>query len=248
MLGALPVSNVQIAPVVEPAPAAVQKAVPVPSIGMLPTTIVPASISSPRVADDQRSAGQTTQQTRSVPVAADTANIISAFSNAASGQIVLPSPYSTTFLAQLFGQLPTGQMDGIVSSLMDFDYIAEVSMVKYQPSLAFRPQASEPVRSAPANNNTRSAAVTAPTTSEASAVTPEADTDIELQETPASTVPFSLGADSGSAETFPVTSTYTAANSNSSFTRVSEAYASTQTRNQQETEPKSTGNAVSIVF
>ncbi|MGB1539926.1 MAG: hypothetical protein ACPG80_03115, partial [Rickettsiales bacterium] len=59
------------------------------------------------------------------------------------------SPFSTTFIAQLFGQLPAnddvigslfGEGTGVPAGFVDFSRLAEFDKVKYKPSGAFAPR------------------------------------------------------------------------------------------------------------
>jgi hypothetical protein len=71
----------------------------------------------------------------------------------ANGELVFESPYSTTFVAQLFGQFQTaddglgalaGQSTDVPLGFVDFDRLSQFDITKYMPSFAFRPSAETP--------------------------------------------------------------------------------------------------------
>lgn len=103
-----------------------------PTLGNIPSKTVPSTIGESKVADRQPQQTATPALVKSPADA--TASQTLPFSLAGQGDIVLESPFSTTFLTQVLGQLPIEDSDGIVSDLVDFDFIARFSAVKYKPS------------------------------------------------------------------------------------------------------------------
>lgn len=105
------------------------------ALGRLPIVTVPPPVNSPKVADDGRSNRQPQHSlhnsTPQMPAAGVPMPTVPA-----SGGMVFASPYSTTFVAQLFGQFQNG---GLPDGLLDFDQLSQFGIVKYMPSLASRP-------------------------------------------------------------------------------------------------------------
>lgn len=135
MIPTLAAPNIQVAP---PVDASVFTAPAEPAIGRLPLHIVPPPVTSPKVADN-RTGQQTSRQPAAEPAAG---NAAPAFYMPASGTMSFESPYSTTFVAQLFGQFVLSEDDGLIGGLLDFEQLARFNLVKYKPSLAFRPRAT----------------------------------------------------------------------------------------------------------
>lgn len=105
------------------------------ALGRLPVVTVPPTVNSPKVADDGRG-NQQRNYTPQNAVPTPAAGILTP-SVSASGGMSFASPYSTTFVAQLFGQFQNG---GLPDGLLDFDQLSQFNIVKYMPSLASRPR------------------------------------------------------------------------------------------------------------
>lgn len=119
------------------------------ALGRLPVHVVPQPVQGARVANDQRGGQQRQeQQPSSTPVTNNTSTGFSILSQAGKQDIRLPAPFSTTFLAQLFGQIPMeGPEQADVAAIwlgngetsldygyVDFERLEEYGQVKYAPS------------------------------------------------------------------------------------------------------------------
>lgn len=123
------------------------------ALGRLPTRTVPQAVVTPK-AEDQRNPAQ---QRPAADVPAQTASQtgisnFDALINAGKGEIKLPSPFSTTFIAQIFGQydstsevgnaiasiwLSNGRVTPKESGMLEYERIVQQQgMVKYAPSAA----------------------------------------------------------------------------------------------------------------
>lgn len=109
------------------------------ALGRLPVVTVPPTVNSPKVADDGR--GSQPRNYTQQNAAPTPATGILTPSVSASGGMAFASPYSTTFVAQLFGQFQNG---GLPDGLLDFDQLSQFNIVKYMPSLASRPRLETP--------------------------------------------------------------------------------------------------------
>lgn len=150
--------NIQVAPPVDTSVFTAPS--PEPALGRLPLNVVPPLVTNPKVADNPRNSQPAPRNNAN---AANGAADKPAFSfAAASGEMAFESPYSTTFVAQLFGQFTMAEGSGMNDGFLDFEQLASMSLIKYKPSLAFRPRedvqptmeqaqpAPEPVQEAPA--------------------------------------------------------------------------------------------------
>lgn len=117
-----------------------------PAVGRLPLHSVPPPINSQKVADNNREQ----QQTRSgqEPPQPSIERSFASLLQSGEGDIELQSPFSTPFMAQLFGQIPAfdnvigglfGEGTGVPAGFVDFNRLAEFNTVKYKPSHAFKP-------------------------------------------------------------------------------------------------------------
>jgi len=104
--------------------------------------IVSPPVTNPKVADNPRG-GQNPSKDNTAATPAK-ASASQPFTLAAQGELAFESPYSTTFVAQIFGQTFLSEGGGIVDGFLDFEELAQLDMVKYKPSLAFRPRAEQP--------------------------------------------------------------------------------------------------------
>lgn len=140
MIPTLAVPNVQVPPPIDTSVFTAPG--PDPAIGRLPLNVVPATVTNPKVADDNRNSQPMPR--------GGTANVPSArasgtpFYLAAQGELAFESPYSTPFIAQLFGQFAGFEGGDAIGGLLDFEQLARMNLVKYKPSLAFRPRESAP--------------------------------------------------------------------------------------------------------
>lgn len=202
-----------------------------PALGRLPMNVVPAPVSNAKVADDGRG-GQTPARNPQVPVPANDGFADALSSSAGKGELSFESPYSTVFVAQLFGQFEAsgGESSGtdMFGTVVDFDQLAQFDMIKYKPSMAFKPSenptapqvempeldALAAMRQASTEAVVQSGLETAPA-QPLTADSPVASTDSAPQE---STV---------QAQQQPVLANFSAISSN-----VMDAYSSTQARNQ----------------
>lgn len=110
----------------------------VPSLGNLPQQVVSAPIQTVKVADNRPS----TSYARSAAV--ETPAPSSANAAALGGEyndVYLDFPYSSSFVAQLFGQLNMDAGNG-ATSFVDYETLSQYEEIKYKPSFAFRPQDS----------------------------------------------------------------------------------------------------------
>lgn len=147
MIPTIAAPNIQIAPPVEVS--AVTAPSQEPALGRLPMNIVSPPVTNPKVADNPRG-GQNLPKDNAPP-AASKAPAGQPFALSGQGELAFESPYSTTFVAQIFGQTFLSEGGGIVDGFLDFEQLAQLDMVKYKPSLAFRPRAEMPqAESAPA--------------------------------------------------------------------------------------------------
>lgn len=109
-----------------------------PAIGRLPVHVVPPPIDNPEVADYNRqqqqgrqgNQPQTRQAAPSVPGSA---------LPAAQGRVTLDMPFSTTFMAQIYGQTPAGGSNPLFGAFIAMESMIAYGNIKYMPSLAFRP-------------------------------------------------------------------------------------------------------------
>lgn len=117
-----------------------------PAVGRLPLHSVPPPINSQKVADNNREQ----QQARSAqqPPQPSIERSFASLLRTGEGEIELQSPFSTPFMAQLFGQIPAfdnvigglfGEGTGVPAGFVDFNRLAEFNTVKYKPSHAFKP-------------------------------------------------------------------------------------------------------------
>lgn len=118
-----------------------------PALGRLPLNIVPPPVTNPKVADDNRGGQQPARNTQN-PAPRTVPNTAAKLFEA-NGEIAFESPYSTTFVAQLFGQFSGTEQGGISDGFLDFEQLAQFSMVKYRPSMAFRPPEEKPAQAQP---------------------------------------------------------------------------------------------------
>lgn len=159
MIPTLAMPNIQVAPPVDTSVFTAPS--PEPALGRLPLNVVPPPVTNPKVADNSRNSQPAPRTNQN---AANAASDKPAFSFAtANGEMAFESPYSTTFVAQLFGQFTMAEGSGMNDGFLDFEQLASMNFVKYKPSLAFRPRddvqpapvespqpAPEPVLEAPA--------------------------------------------------------------------------------------------------
>jgi hypothetical protein len=148
MIPTLSVPNMQVPPPVEVSVFTGQNADA--ALGRLPVVTVPPTVTSAKVADDGR--GQQQQRNpQQTPAAPDAQFSVS--TQGGTGELAFASPYSTTFVAQLFGQFQTGdaglgalsgQSTDIPLGFVDFDRLSQFDITKYMPSFAFRPRAETP--------------------------------------------------------------------------------------------------------
>lgn len=151
-----------VAPTAVPAPQAVDMSafngqISDAALGRLPTRVVPQTVTAPKT-DDNRNPAQQRQASEQAAVAAKpSASAFEALMNAGKGEIKLPSPFSTTFIAQIFGQYDTSSEVGNAvtsiwltngkatpkdSGMLEYERIVQQQgMVKYAPSAA-RPMVS----------------------------------------------------------------------------------------------------------
>lgn len=148
MIPTLSVPNIQVAPAVEMSVFTGQNSDA--ALGRLPVVTVPPAISNNRVSDDNR--GQSPAQRNTAATSKPSASA-APFSLGGSlggtGELVFESPYSTTFVAQLFGQfqaLDGGLGESIVLPLdfVDFERLSQFNVTKYMPSFASHPQLKTP--------------------------------------------------------------------------------------------------------
>ncbi|MBM3618458.1 MAG: hypothetical protein FJX23_07950, partial [Alphaproteobacteria bacterium] len=122
------------------------------ALGRLPTRVVPQAVNAPK-AEDRQNSGQQRQPTEQPATAtAAGSSTFQALMNAGKGEIKLPSPFSTTFIAQIFGQYDTSSEVGNAvtaiwlsngratpkdSGMLEYERIVQQQgMVKYAPSAA----------------------------------------------------------------------------------------------------------------
>lgn len=127
------------------------------ALGRLPVVTVPPTISNPKVADNR--SGQNAQRNQQpVQELSQNNGQVTPFSLSGTGELAFESPYSTTFVAQLFGQFQTsdaslGEMGGqsaqVPMGFVDFDRLSQFDITKYMPSFAFRPRIETPTADAP---------------------------------------------------------------------------------------------------
>lgn len=136
MIPTLAAPNIQVPPPVDTSMFTAPS--PEPALGRLPLNIVPPPVTNPKVSDNPRN-GQ--PPLRNNDNAAKAATDKPAFSfGTTNGEMAFESPYSTTFVAQLFGQFTMSEGSGMSDGFLDFDQLANMNFVKYKPSLAFRPR------------------------------------------------------------------------------------------------------------
>lgn len=145
MIPTLSVPNIQIAPLVEQSVFTGQNADA--ALGRLPVVTVPPTIANVKVADNRP--GQAHARPPAQPEAAGQGEGAAPFSLGGSGELAFESPYSTTFVAQLFGQFQTsdatlGALGGESAELplgfIDFERLSQFDVTKYMPSFAFGPR------------------------------------------------------------------------------------------------------------
>lgn len=112
-----------------------------PAIGRLPVHVVPPPIDNPEVADYNRQQQQGRQGNQSQSRQAAPSVPGSALP-AAPGRVTLDMPFSTTFMAQIYGQTPAGGSNPLFGAFITMESMAAYGNIKYMPSLAFRPQDS----------------------------------------------------------------------------------------------------------
>lgn len=149
MIPTLSVPNIQIAPAVEQSVFTGQNADA--ALGRLPVVTVPPTVSNPKVADNR--AGQTPRQPADLPVETGQGGNVVPFSLSGAGELAFESPYSTTFVAQLFGQFQVADADigalggesvDLPLGFVDFERLSQFDFTKYMPSFAFRPRIETP--------------------------------------------------------------------------------------------------------
>lgn len=113
------------------------------ALGRLPIVTVPPPVNSAKVADDGRGNRQPQPTQQNAPQMLPAGMLMPSVS--ASGGMAFASPYSTPFVAQLFGQFQNG---GLPDGLLDFDQLSQFNIVKYMPSLASRPRPETPRQAA----------------------------------------------------------------------------------------------------
>lgn len=140
MIPTLAMPNIQVAPPVDTSVFTAPS--PEPALGRLPLNVVPPPVTNPKVADNSRNSQPAPRNNQN---AANAASDKPAFSfAAANGEMAFESPYSTTFVAQLFGQFTMAEGSGMNDGFLDFEQLASMNFVKYKPSLAFRPREDAP--------------------------------------------------------------------------------------------------------
>lgn len=148
MIPTLSAPNIQVPPPVETSVFTGQNADA--ALGRLPVVTVPPTVTSAKVADDTRSQQQARNPQQNSTPAAES---FSVSTQMGAGELVFESPYSTTFVAQLFGQFQTadetlgalsGQSAEAPLGFVDFDRLSQFDITKYMPSFAFRPQVETP--------------------------------------------------------------------------------------------------------
>lgn len=110
------------------------------ALGRLPIITVPPPVNSPKVTDDGRGGQQQRHSPQQTLIQPSVASILAPLTSA-SGGIAFASPYSTPFVAQLFGQFTNSELP---AGELDFDQLSQFSVVKYMPSLAARPRPESP--------------------------------------------------------------------------------------------------------
>lgn len=145
MIPVISAPNIQVPP---PVDVSVFTAPSEPALGRVPVHIVPAPVTNPKVADNRPGP----QPGRTHTEAPSGAAPATAFFLRGEGEIAFASPYSTPFIAQLFGQFAFADETNLPGGFLDFEQLAQFNMVKYKPSLAFRPREQQVPASAPEGN------------------------------------------------------------------------------------------------
>lgn len=197
MIPTLSAPNIQVAPPVEASVFTGQNADA--ALGRLPVVTVPPTVTNAKVADDNRSAQQPQRNSSNTQTPAPNGKALP-FSLGGTGELAFESPYSTTFVAQLFGQFQTsdsslgalsGESTDAPLGFVDFDRLSQVDITKYMPSFAFRPRAETPNAETTDFNTQAVAQVTAPQpqpqTQTPIALPVAAQIDTSLQAEPAQT-------------------------------------------------------------
>lgn len=149
MIPTLSMPNIQVAPPVEVSLFTGQNADA--ALGRLPVITVPPAISNAKIADNR--GGQPAQRAAQNIASTQSFAAVSPLSLSGTGELVFESPYSTTFVAQLFGQFQASDSGlGALSEesltlplgFVDFDRLSQFDVTKYMPSFAFRPQVETP--------------------------------------------------------------------------------------------------------
>lgn len=126
------------------------------ALGRLPVQIVPQPVQGARVENNQRGGQQGNERQAAPSAAANSGSGFAAGSFAGNQEIRLPSPFSTTFLAQLFGQaaapgnqaaqanvqaiwMNAGADAAADTGFVDYERLEEYGQVKYAPSGAKLP-------------------------------------------------------------------------------------------------------------
>lgn len=161
MIPTLSVPNIQVPPPVETSVFTGQNTDA--ALGRLPVVTVPPTVSNAKVADDGRGGQQHQRQGQGGHGASAEAEQFQLQPFAVFGELHFESPYSTPFIAQLFGQFPsgnttvdamfaqlTGESAAMPQGFVDFERLSQMDVVKYMPSLAFRP-AAPPIQREAAN-------------------------------------------------------------------------------------------------
>ncbi|MCH2547615.1 MAG: hypothetical protein MK052_08410 [Alphaproteobacteria bacterium] len=146
MIPTLSAPNIQVAPPADTSIFTGQNADA--ALGRLPVVTVPPTVTNAKVADDNRSQTQQRNPQNTPPQNAAKSGI-TPFSLSGSGELAFESPYSTTFVAQLFGQFQlddssladlAGETTDIPLGFVNFDRLSQVDVTKYMPSFAFGPR------------------------------------------------------------------------------------------------------------
>lgn len=122
------------------------------ALGRLPTRVVPQTVTAPKAEDQRNPAQQRQAEPQEQTASQSKLSNFDALMNAGKGEIKLPSPFSTTFIAQIFGQYDTdsevgnavasiwlsnGKVTPKDSGLLEYERIVQQQgMVKYAPSAA----------------------------------------------------------------------------------------------------------------
>lgn len=245
MIPTLSVPNIQVAPPVEISVFTGQNADA--ALGRLPVVTVAPAISNAKVADDNRGGQPAQRNAQNAAAMAKTAVSVAPFSLSGTGELVFESPYSTTFVAQLFGQFQAnnpGALAGESQAVplgVDFEHLSQFDVTKYMPSLAFRPrmETPEPAESNVAQQQPKLQIKNAPVQQVANAAG-QADDDLRRMQPISSDI-------AGPEPSSVALSTEAASASASLFGGGGlNAYSSTQSRNQINLNNDSRGNSAEI--